>query len=175
FFMPAVPAIAAIVTASSMAIFAGDVPGCLLRIPGTPASPAYVEDSYRMSINGEPEKALGIGLVFSAIGGLFGSIVLMVAAPAIADYALNFGAVEFFWITLLGLSAAVFIGSSSPSKGFLSLLLGLTVAMVGMNNPGAVPRLTFGSPNLLAGISLIPVIVGMFAISEVLRHMISPQ
>ena len=175
FFMPAVPAVAAIVTASSMAIFAGDVPGCLLRIPGTPASAAYVEDSYRMSLKGEPEKALGISLVFSAMGGLFGSAVLMVAAPAIADYALNFGAVEFFWITLLGLSAAVFIGSSSPAKGFLSLLLGLTVAMVGMNNPGAVPRLTFGSSQLLAGVSLIPVIVGMFAISEVLRHMISPS
>lgn len=174
FFMPAVPAVAAIVTASSMAIFAGDVPGCLLRIPGTPASAAYVEDSYRMSLKGEPEKALGIGLVFSAIGGLFGSVVLMAAAPTIADYALNFGAVEFFWITLLGLSAAVFIGSSSPSKGFLSLLIGLVVATVGMNNPGAVPRFTFGSPSLMAGISLIPVIVGMFAISEVLRHMISP-
>ncbi|MGE8940695.1 tripartite tricarboxylate transporter permease [Leptospira interrogans] len=175
FFMPAVPAVAAIVTASSMAIFAGDIPGCLLRIPGTPASAAYVEDSYRMSLKGEPEKALGIGLVFSVIGGLFGSLVLMVAAPAIADYALKFGAVEFFWITLLGLSAAVFIGTSSPSKGFLSLLIGLIVAMIGMNNPGAVPRLTFGSPDLMAGISLIPVIVGMFAISEVLRHMISPS
>lgn len=175
FFMPAVPAVAAIVTASSMAIFAGDIPGCLLRIPGTPASAAYVEDSYRMSLKGEPEKALGISLVFSVIGGLFGSAVLMAAAPAIADYALKFGAVEFFWISLLGLSAAVFIGSSSPSKGVLSLLLGLIVAMVGMNNPGAMPRLTFGSTDLMAGISLIPVIVGMFALSEVLRHMISPS
>ncbi|MGW9329729.1 tripartite tricarboxylate transporter permease [Bosea sp. NPDC055594] len=175
FFMPAVPAVAAIVTASSMAIFAGDIPGCLLRIPGTPASAAYVEDSYRMSLKGEPEKALGISLVFSVMGGLFGSAVLMAAAPAIADYALKFGAVEFFWISLLGLSAAVFIGSSSPSKGVLSLLLGLIVAMVGMNNPGAVPRLTFGSTDLMAGISLIPVIVGMFALSEVLRHMISPS
>src|SRR6187200_1352409 len=72
FFMPPVPAVAAIVTTSTMAIFSGDIPGCLLRIPGTPASAAYVEDSYQLTLKGKPELALGIGLYFSVIGGLFG-------------------------------------------------------------------------------------------------------
>ncbi len=81
FFMAPIPAIAAIVTATAMAIFAGDIPGCLLRMPGTPASAAYTDEAYAMTNKGQAELALGAGLVFSAIGGLFGTAVLMVAAP----------------------------------------------------------------------------------------------
>jgi len=173
FFMPPVPAIAAIVTTSTMAIFSGDIPGCLLRIPGTPASAAYVDDSYQMTLRGEPEMALGICLWFSVIGGLFGTAVMMVASPAIADFALGFGSVEFFWIVMLGLGGAVFIGSSTPLKACIALLIGLMLAMVGMNNPAGQPRFTFESTEMLGGISLIPMMVGMFACSEVMRHMIS--
>ena len=173
FFMPPVPAIAAIVTTSTMAIFSGDIPGCLLRIPGTPASAAYVEDSYKMTQRGEPELALGIGLWFSVLGGLFGTAVMMAAAPAIADFALGFGSVEFFWIVMLGLGGAVFIGSSTPLKACIALLIGLMLAMVGMNNPAGQPRFTFDSTEMLGGVSLIPMMVGMFACSEVMRHMIA--
>jgi putative tricarboxylic transport membrane protein len=173
FFMPPVPAIAAIVTTSTMAIFSGDIPGCLLRIPGTPASAAYVDDSYKMTLQGRPELALGIGLWFSVLGGLFGTAVMMVASPAIADFALGFGSVEFFWIVMLGLGGAVFIGSSTPLKACISLLIGLMIAMVGMNNPAGQPRFTFDSTEMLGGVSLIPMMVGMFACSEVMRHMIS--
>ena len=173
FFMPPVPAIAAIVTTSTMAIFSGDIPGCLLRIPGTPASAAYVDDSYKMTLQGKPELALGIGLWFSVLGGLFGTAVMMVASPAIADFALGFGSVEFFWIVMLGLGGAVFIGSSTPLKACISLLIGLLIAMVGMNNPAGQPRFTFDSTEMLGGVSLIPMMVGMFACSEVMRHMIS--
>ena len=173
FFMPPVPAIAAIVTTSTMAIFSGDIPGCLLRIPGTPASAAYVDDSYQMTLKGKPELALGIGLWFSVLGGLFGTAVMMVASPAIADFALGFGSVEFFWIVLLGLGGAVFIGSSTPLKACISLLIGLLIAMIGMNNPAGQPRFTFESTEMLGGVSLIPMMVGMFACSEVMRHMVS--
>jgi TctA family transporter len=173
FFMPPVPAIAAIVTTSTMAIFSGDIPGCLLRIPGTPASAAYVDDSYQMTLKGQPELALGIGLWFSVLGGLFGTAVMMAAAPAIADFALGFGSVEFFWIVMLGLGGAVFIGSSTPLKACIALLLGLMIAMVGMNNPAGQPRFTFDSTEMLGGVSLIPMMVGMFACSEVMRHMVS--
>src|SRR3979411_591551 len=84
FFMPPVPAVAAIVTATAMAIFSGDIPGALLRIPGTPASAAYTDEAYAMTKKGQAEVALGAGLVFSAIGGLFGTLVLMLSAPALA-------------------------------------------------------------------------------------------
>ncbi|MGH6782279.1 MAG: tripartite tricarboxylate transporter permease, partial [Sphingomonadaceae bacterium] len=173
FFMPPVPAIAVIVTTSTMAIFSGDIPGCLLRIPGTPASAAYVDDSYQMTLRGEPELALGIGLWFSVLGGLFGTAVMMAASPAIADFALGFGSVEFFWIVMLGLGGAVFIGSSTPLKACIALLIGLMISLVGMNNPAGQPRFTFDSTEMLGGVSLIPMMVGMFACSEVMRHMIS--
>src|SRR5690606_4766958 len=74
FFMPPVPAIAAMVSATAMAIFAGDVPGALLRMPGTPASAAYCDEAYRLTRKGQAELVLGAGVVFSAIGGLFGTL-----------------------------------------------------------------------------------------------------
>ncbi|WP_207462942.1 tripartite tricarboxylate transporter permease, partial [Azospirillum sp. SYSU D00513] len=77
FFMPPVPAVAAIVTATAMAIFSGDIPGALLRMPGTPASAAYTDEAYAMTMKGKAHTALGAGLVFSAVGGLIGTLVLM--------------------------------------------------------------------------------------------------
>jgi len=173
FFMPPVPAIAAIVTATAMAIFSGDIPGALLRIPGTPASAAYTDEAYKMTLKGQAEVALGAGLVFSAIGGLFGTVVLITAAPALAEIALKFSSFEYFWLVVLGLSAAVFIGSASVLKAIISLLIGLLVGCVGLDNPGGFPRFTFGNTELMGGVSLIPMMVGMFAISEVLRFVVN--
>ena len=173
FFIPPVPAVAAIVSCTAMAIFAGDIPGALLRIPGTPASAAYTDEAYAMTRKGQAELALGAGLVFSAIGGLFGTAVLIAFAPVLAEVALKFSSFEYFWLVVLGLSGAVFIGSSSKLKAMVSLLLGLLVASVGLDNPGAHPRFTFGNAELTGGLSLIPVMVGMFAVSEILRYVTS--
>ena len=117
FFLPPVAAVGAIVSATAMAIFAGDIPGCLLRMPGTPASAAYVDESYAMTRKGMAEQALGTALVFSAIGGIFGTLVLSLSAPALAEVALQFSSYEYFWLVLLGLTCAVFIASESPLKG----------------------------------------------------------
>src|SRR5687768_3401387 len=108
FFMDPVPALAAIVSATAMAIFSGDLPGALVRIPGTPASAAYVEDAYRLTLKGRAEEVLGCGLVFSVVGGLFGAIVLATLAPVLAEFALGFSSFEYFWLALFGLSCAVF-------------------------------------------------------------------
>jgi len=170
FFMAPIPAIAAIVTATAMAIFSGDIPGCLLRMPGTPASAAYTDEAYAMTKKGQAELALGAGLVFSAIGGLFGTGVLMLAAPTLADVALKFSSFEYFWLVLLGLTCAVFMTSDRPLKGFVSLMLGLLIATVGLGNPAGFPRFTFGNIELLGGIGLIPLMIGMFAISEIIRY-----
>ena len=173
FFMAPIPAIAAIVTATAMAIFSGDIPGCLLRMPGTPASAAYTDEAYAMTKKGQAELALGAGLVFSAIGGLFGTAVLMLAAPTLADFALKFSSFEYFWLVLLGLTCAVFMTSDRPLKGFVSLMLGLLIAAVGLGNPAGIPRFTFGSTELLGGIGLIPLMIGMFAISEIIRYAVN--
>ncbi len=174
FFMPPIPAIAAIVTATAMAIFAGDIPGALMRIPGTPASAAYVDDAYAMTKKGQAELALGAGLVFSVIGGIFGTIVLVTAAPWLADVALRFSSFEYFWLVLLGLTCAVFIAADSPLKGIVSLLIGLIISSIGLDNPAGHPRFTFGSIELLGSVGLIPMMIGMFAVSEILRFAVTP-
>jgi putative tricarboxylic transport membrane protein len=170
FFMPPVPAVAAIVTATAMAIFSGDIPSALLRMPGTPASAAYTEEAYLLTRQGKAEVALGAGLVFSVLGGIFGTLVLIVAAPALAEIALKFSSYEYFWLVMLGFTCAIFIAGTDPLKGCVSLLLGLLIASIGLENPAAYPRYTFGVPELIGGIPLIPLMIGMFAISEVLRY-----
>ncbi|MCX8100159.1 MAG: tripartite tricarboxylate transporter permease [Geminicoccaceae bacterium] len=175
FFMPPVPAIAMLVTATAMAIFAGDLPGALLRIPGTPASAAYVEDAHRLTKKGRAELVLGCGLVFSVLGGIFGSLVLAVSAPILAEFALGFSSFEYFWLALFGLSCAVFISTGRPIKGIVSVLLGLALATVGIDPTAGHPRFTFGSVELTAGVSFIPAMIGMFAIAEVLRWVTSSR
>lgn len=169
FFMPPVPAVAAIVTATAMAIFSGDIPSALLRMPGTPASAAYTDEAYLLTRSGQAELALGAGLVFSVLGGIFGVVVLIVAAPALAEIALKFSSFEYFWLVMLGFTCAVFIAGTDPLKGVIALLLGLLISCVGLENPAGAPRWTFGNSELMGGIPLIPLMIGMFAVSEVLR------
>lgn len=175
FFMDPLPAIAAIVTTVTMAIFAGDIPGALLRIPGTPASAAYVDEAHKMTLRGQAERALGIGLVSSVLGGLVGAIILISGAPTLAEFAFNFSTKEYFWLACLGLSCSVMISGSSPVKGAVSLLIGLFIATVGIDVMGGHPRFTYGSVELLGGISFIPAMIGMFAISQLLRYAMSAK
>jgi putative tricarboxylic transport membrane protein len=173
FFLPPIPAVACMVTATAMAIFAGDVPGALLRMPGTPASAAYCHDAYLMTRKGQAETVLGAGLVYSVLGGLFGTAVLVVAAPWLANAALQFSSFEYFWLVMMGLTSAVFVSPGDPIRGLVSLMLGLLIATIGFENPAAYPRFTFGSVDLMSGVQLIPVMIGMFAVSEVARYAVS--
>ncbi len=173
FFMAPIPAIAAIVTASAMAIFSGDIPGCLLRIPGTPASAAYTDEAFAMTRKGQAETALGAGLVFSAVGGLFGTLVLVLAAPALAEFATRFSSFEYFWLVLMGLTCAVFVSSNRPLKGLIMLFLGLLVACIGLGNPAGFPRFTFGNTEMMGGIGMIAMMIGMFALSEIIRFVVN--
>ncbi|MBO1074226.1 tripartite tricarboxylate transporter permease [Roseomonas marmotae] len=175
FYLSPIAAVAVIITASAMAIFSGDIPGCLLRIPGTPASAAYTDEAYAMTRKGQPELALGIGLWFSAIGGIAGTLSLLIMAPALAEVALNFSSYEYFWLAVLGLMCATLVARSSPIKAIASMLLGLLFACVGMENPAGAPRFTFGMTDLLGGIEPLPALVGVFALSEVMRALSSAE
>ncbi len=169
FYMEPVPAIAAIISCTAMAITAGDIPGALLRIPGTPASAAYVEEAYGLTKQGKAGLAIGISISSAAFGGLFGFCVLMIAAPALARFALNFSSFEYFWLAVLGLSCAALVSTGGIAKGVLSLLLGLFIAQIGLDPLMGTPRFTFGSSELAGGISFIPAMIGMFALAEILR------
>jgi putative tricarboxylic transport membrane protein len=174
FFLEPLPAMAAVITMSAMAIFAGDLPSALVRMPGTPASAAYTEDAYLQTRAGHGARALGVALVGSVIGGIVGALVLIVAAPLLAEFALSFTSYEYFWVAVLGLTASVVISQGSQVKGAISLLIGLLLATVGIDIALGYARFTFGSTDLLQGISFIPAMIGLFGLSEVLRGALRP-
>lgn len=173
FFMSDVEAVAAIVATVTCSIFAGDIPAALVRIPGTPASAAYANDAYAMTRAGRHEEALGICLVFSVLGGLFGALVLATAAPLLARFARQFTSYEYFWLYVLGLTCAAIVSQQSRLKGALALLIGLLLSTVGLGTDFSTPRLTFGFDELVTGIQFIPAMIGLFGLSEVLRNVLA--
>lgn len=168
--MPPLHAMAAVVTLEACAIFAGDIPGALVRMPGTPSSAAYTDDMYAHARAGRAEHVLGRCLVFSVAGGLFGALALSFFARPLARVATSFSVVEEFWFYLIGLGCAVVIARGSPLRGLLALLLGLLLSTVGLSPVHVEERFTFGRPELLKGIDFIPAMIGLFGFSEVLRN-----
>lgn len=169
FWLDPLPALAGIVTMVACAIFAGDIPTALVRMPGTPASAAYADDAYALSRRGEAGKALAIMLWFSVAGGLFGAVVLMLLGSQLAKVAAWFSVAEYFWLYLMGLSCAVIVGGVSIPRSLLGLLVGLLFSTVGLSAVHSQARFTFGQPELFQGISFIPAMIGLFGFSEVLR------
>jgi putative tricarboxylic transport membrane protein len=169
FFMEPIPAIASVITLSAMAIFAGDIPAALIRIPGTPASAAYADECFLMTKRGEPWRGLGMCMASSAIGGIFGTIVLIVAAPALAKFATQFSSAEYFWLGVLGLTCAGFLTAGHPVKALIGLCIGLFLSTIGIDVASGQPRFAFGSTELMGGIDLVPTLVGFFAIPELIR------
>jgi putative tricarboxylic transport membrane protein len=169
FFMDPIPAVASVITLSAMAIFAGDIPAALIRIPGTPASAAYAEECYLMTTRGEPWRGLGMCMASSAIGGIFGTVVLIIAAPALAKFATQFSSAEYFWLGVLGLTCAGFLTTGHPVKALVGLCIGLFLSTIGIDVGSGQPRFAFGSTELMGGIDLVPTLVGFFAIPELIR------
>ena len=173
FFMDPVPALAAIVTMEAMAIFAGDIPAALIRIPGTPSSAAYVDESYELTKKGKAGYVLGVDVSVAAIGGMMGSIILILLAPRLAEVAMRFTSFEYFWLACIGLSCAVLVSRTSLVKGMFSLLIGLFMTTIGVDITLGYPRFTFGIEDFLNGIGFIPAMIGMFGVSEVMRNVAS--
>ncbi len=174
YFMDPVQAVAAIVATTTTAIFAGDISGALLKMPGTPASAAYVEDSFALARAGQPRTVLFVSLFAAAAGGVIGVAILATATPALARLASSFSSDEAFWLATLGLSCVVVVGGASVSRNFASLFIGLAIASVGIDVAVGFPRYTFGITDLYDGVSFIPAMIGLFAISELLRNAATP-
>jgi len=167
FFMPPQLGLSIMIGLFAGGIAGGSIPAILLNIPGTPAAAATVLDGYQMKRNGRAGEALGMAMVASAIGGTFSAFVMVFAAPAIAKASLNFQAPEFFVLALYGLTIIAAVAGDSLVKGLIAGLIGLTLAMVGLDPITAVQRFTFGSFELYGGFSLIPVLIGVFGIAQV--------
>lgn len=176
FYLSDVEAVAAIVTAVTCSIFAGDIPSALIRIPGTPASAAYANDAYALTKQGKHRLALKLALYASVAGGLLGTVLLIVAARPLAAMATQFTSFEYFWLYVLGLCCAIAVSDRGQARSLFALTLGLLCSTVGLAPDFSVPRLTFGLDELINGISFIPAMIGLFGISEVLRVAITlPQ
>lgn len=169
YWMDPVPALAAIVTMVACAIFAGDIPTTLMRVPGTPASAAYADDAYSLAQRGRANQALFGALWFSVCGGLFGGILLMLVGHQLAALAALFSVAEYFWLYLMGLSCAVVVGKEGTLRSGIGLLIGLFFSTVGLSAVFGEARFTFGHPELFQGINFIPAMIGLFGLSEVLR------
>jgi putative tricarboxylic transport membrane protein len=150
------------------AIWAGGISAILLNTPGTPASIATTFDGYPLVKMGKGKLALGINVVYSVIGGLFGTVVLMTLAWPLSKFALKFGPPEYFTLAIFGISIMVSVSEKSMVKGLMVGFLGLLLSTIGLDPMRATPRFTFGNVNLMVGISFIPALIGLFGIGEIL-------
>jgi len=150
------------------AIYGGSNAAILLRIPGTPSSIATTFDGYPMTLKGQADKALFLGLLASVIGGIVGVLVLLVAFAPLARFSLSFSKPEYFWLCIFGLTSIAAMSSQNIIKGLLGAALGLLMGTVGMDPLEGVPRFTFGYWPLVEGLELVPVMIGIFAFAQML-------
>lgn len=174
FHMPSLAGMAMILGVSFTAIFAGDIPATFLRIPGTPASTAATLDGHVMAQQGKGGLAIALDLMCSAIGGIIGVLLLILIAPQLAEFALQFSYYERFWLAVLGLSLTAIVSLGSIWRGFVSAALGVLLSTVGFGI-FATPRFTFGQDFLLDGIHFIPAMIGLFGLAEALRGVQATQ
>lgn len=155
--------------------YGGSIPAILIRTPGTNAAAATVIDGYEMKLRGQAGLALGISLTSGVIGGLFGLLMLIVLTEPLARVALAFTPPAYFALGLLGLSVISSLSGKSVLKGLIAGILGLMVATVGTDPMSGVSRFTFGVPDLLSGVKPILMMVGLFAVSEILAQILEPE
>jgi TctA family transporter len=166
--------LAMILGVSFTAIFAGDLPATYLRIPGTPASAAATLDAHQLARQGRGREVMHLDLVCSCIGGVLSVLALIWLAPQLARWGLRFTNYEYFWLAILGLSMSAVVCLGAVSMGLVAAAAGIVISAVGVDLVTGQPRFTFGRTELLEGFNFIPVMIGLFGLSEVLRTMGKP-
>lgn len=154
--------------------YGGSIPAILIRTPGTNSASATVTDGYAMAQQGRAGEALGISLMSGLWGGLFGLMVLVVATEPLAQLALAFTPAAYFSLGILGLSVIAGLSGGSLLKGVMAAGIGLAIAFIGSDPVSGVSRFTFGSADLLGGVKPILIMVGLFAVSEMLAQITEP-
>lgn len=158
-----------------MSVYVGGVSGgfisaILLGIPGTPSSIATCFDGHALAKKGQSYRAMGVAVLFSFIGGIFSAVILSTLAPLIGQVALRFSPYEYTAVILLALTTVSALSEGSMVKGLLSCLLGVSLAFVGIDKLSAYVRYTFGFRQLRGGFALVPLLIGLFAVSQVLSN-----
>lgn len=149
------------------AMYGGAIPAVLLKIPGTPAAVATTFDGFPMAQQGRGGEALQVAVVSSAIGGIASALSLMLLAPPLAQVTLLFGPAEMFWIAVVGLLSIVFLLGGNLVKGLVAACFGILVSLVGTDTINGTDRFTFGFFELLDGIHIVVLLVGLYAMPPV--------
>jgi putative tricarboxylic transport membrane protein len=158
------------------AIYGGSRSAILINIPGTPAAAATVFDGYPLARSGRAGEAIGLATTASFLGSMIGLFFLSFFTPWLGAIALEFRSFEFFWLSLFGvIICGNLTAPKDPIKGWISGIVGLLIATIGMDVIQAYPRFTFGSVELSGGVSLIPALVGLYGVPEVLISLSEPQ
>ena len=168
FFMAPINGIPFLLGIHKGALFGGSIPSVLINTPGTAAAAATSFDGYPLAQKGEAKSAIQMALYASTLGDTFSDIVLIVAAFPLAAVALLFGPTEFFALMVMGLTIISAVTGSSVLKGLLSMLLGILVGLIGQDIISGAERFTFGIGNIMDGVGTVPMLIGLFAVSEVL-------
>ena len=168
FGMPAVEAFSALIGMYVGAVYGGCIPAVLLGTPGTVASAATALEGPSLTAQGKSLKALDMATVASFFGGIFSAVALIVFAPMLAKAAMRFGPTEYFAVAVFGLTIVASLTEGQALKGFIAVLIGLFIATIGLDPVTADLRNTFGNVNLFSGIALVPVLIGLFALSQIL-------
>src|SRR5262245_23780284 len=156
------------------AMYGGTITSVLINVPGEAASVVTCFDGYQMAKQGRAGTALGIAAIGSFVGGIAATIALVVVAPPLARIALSFGPPEFFALMLVGLCLIIGLAGQSLLAGLTMAVLGLLIALVGIDPVRGAPRFTFGIPSLYDGVGFIPVVMGLFGIAEILLTIEKP-
>ncbi|GAB3062636.1 tripartite tricarboxylate transporter permease [Virgibacillus ainsalahensis] len=167
--MESIPAFLLMTSIYAASVYSGSISAILFRTPGTPEAIATVFDGYPMAQKGQPGKALGIAVTSSAVGGIVGTIILMLLTPVLADFALQLSSPEYFALAVLGLTVVASLSDGDLVRGLIGTLLGILIASIGIDPLTGSDRFTFSSIDLRSGVGLVPILIGLFAVSEVLR------
>ena len=159
--------IAFLIGAYFAGIYGGSISAILISIPGTPAAMATVFDGYTMGQKGEAGRAIGLATAASCIGGLMGLLTLVLLSPLVARVALEFSAHETVGLALWGLSVVAYIAPGSTLKGLVGAALGLLIGTIGYDTISTWPRFAYGFPELLDGVGLVPMAIGLFGLTEI--------
>lgn len=166
FGMDAAPGLLMLIGIFCGALYGGSITACLINTPGTPSAAATVLDGYPMTLRGEAARALGISTVSSFAGGIISGTVMILIARRLAMLSLSFSAPETFALAFFGLSIIASISGKNLVKGLMAGCMGILLSMIGIDNITAFTRYNFGSVFLSKGLSFIPVLVGLFALSQ---------
>lgn len=147
----------------------------LLNIPGTASSLPTTFDGFPMTLQGRAREALLAALAGSVFGGITGVLVLLLTFGALAEFSLRFGPQEYFWLTILGLTTIAALSEGNLIKGLVGGGLGIAISLIGLDPYWGTPRFTFGQSSLIAGVHLIPALLGLFCVAQVLSSLAAPD